>query len=153
MRLASCLVVAACCCVAGPAYADDAAEARRLYRKAEAHFALGEFKEAAQAYEDAFRLKQDPALLYNAAQSWRLGQEEQKALIEYRNYLELFPRARNAATVRKQVKEIEAAIAARDKATSSPPKGTIQPKIAPEPVAPPKTQPPVETPPPPRPAL
>src|SRR5712692_10401871 len=103
MRLACGLVVATLS-LAAPAYADDATEARRLYRKAEAHFALGEFTDAAQAYEAAFRLKQDPALLYNAAQSWRLGQNEEKALVEYRNYLELFPHARNAATVRKQVR-------------------------------------------------
>jgi hypothetical protein len=54
----------------GPAIADKTSEARIRYQKASAHFAVGEFVEAAEEYQLAYKLKQDPALLYNAAQAY-----------------------------------------------------------------------------------
>ena len=51
-------------------------DARRVYDEATAAFGLGRYAEAAEKYEAAFSLRPDPALLYNAAQSYRLGGQQ-----------------------------------------------------------------------------
>src|SRR4029079_2419550 len=48
-------------------------DASRLYQEATSAFGLGHYAEAAEKYEGAFSLRPDPALLYNAAQSYRLA--------------------------------------------------------------------------------
>src|SRR5215470_11875237 len=82
---------------AAPALADDAADAKMHYQKATAHYAVGEYKEAAAEYELAYKSKQDPALLYNAAQSHRLANDNQKALLLYKNIVKLYPTSHYAA--------------------------------------------------------
>ena len=92
---------------AGDVRGDDASEARNQYQKATAHFAVGEYREAASAYEAAFKLKQDPALLYNAAQSHRLGGDKSKALLLYRNLVKLYPTSTYAADSQQHVDKLE----------------------------------------------
>jgi hypothetical protein len=103
--------------VARPAVADDAADAKVHYQKATAHYAVGEYKEAAAEYEAAYKAKQDPALLYNAAQSHRLANDNQKALLLYRNIVKLYPTSKYAAESKDRIEKLEAAIAT----TQSPP--------------------------------
>ncbi len=120
-------------------HADRSGEAREHYQNATAHFAVGEFADAATEYQAAFKLKPDPALLYNAAQSYRLANNPDKALILYKNYLQLYPNESNADEVRRQVEKVKEAIAAAERAKTSPPTGTSEPKqlppAAPEPPA------------------
>src|SRR5690348_7207372 len=92
--------------MSGVALADDASEARDHYKKATAHFAVGEFADAANEYEAAFKLKQDAALLFNAAQSRRLASQNEKALVLYKNYLQLYPKAKNTADVKEQITKL-----------------------------------------------
>ena len=113
------------------AFADRATDAREHYQAATAHFAVGEFAEAANEYQEAFKLKPDPALLYNAAQSYRLANNPDKALILYKNYLQLYPNEPNIDEVRKQIDKLKEAIAAADRAKTSPPTGTNEPKQLP----------------------
>jgi len=126
------------------ARADDATDARAAYQRATAHFAVGEFALAADAYQDAYKLKQDPALLFNAAQSRRLAGENERALVLYRNYLQLYPKSRNAEEVRDQIAKLQEAVAAAEKAKNSQPTGTVEPA---RPMG--NTEPPPVTPPPP----
>ena len=113
------------------ARADRASEAREHYQNATAHFAVGEFAEAANEYQAAFKLKPDPALLYNAAQSYRLANNPDKALILYKNYLQLYPNESNADEVRHQIEKLKEAIAAAESAKTAPPTGTTEPKQLP----------------------
>jgi tetratricopeptide (TPR) repeat protein len=92
--------------------ADANAEARLHFENGTAHYALGEFSQAADEYQAAFRLKQDPALLYNAAQAYRLAGNREKALILYRNYVLLFPHEQNVDEVREQVAKLRQELAA-----------------------------------------
>lgn len=116
------------------AFAGRTEEARDHYEKATAHFAVGEFAEAAVEYQAAFKAKPDPALLYDAAQAYRLANNPDKALILYRNYLQLYPNEPNIGEVRTQIEKLKDAIAAADKAKTAPPTGTNEPKhIAGEP--------------------
>ena len=109
-------------------FAGSTDQARQHYETATAHFAVGEFAEAAAEYQAAFKAKPDPALLYDAAQAYRLANYPEKALILYRNYLQLFPKEANIAEVRAQIEKLKQAIdAAADKARSSPPTDTSAP--------------------------
>lgn len=114
--------------ISSVASADDAQDARAHYQKATAHFAVGEFAEAAVEYQAAYKAKPDPALLYDAAQAYRLSNNPEKALILYRNYLQLYPGEPNAAEVRAQIDKVREAISAAEKAKSSPPTGTNEPR-------------------------
>jgi tetratricopeptide (TPR) repeat protein len=130
------LVLLAACATAR---ADRATEAREHYQSATAHFAVGEFADAATEYQAAFKLKPDPALLYNAAQSYRLANNPEKALILYKNYVQLYPNEANADEVRHQIEKVKEAIAAAERAKTSPPTGTTEPKQLPPSSAPDST--------------
>lgn len=113
------LILAAAFTWCPPAAAQSTTEARAHYEKATNHFAVGEFAEAAVEYQAAYKLKPDPALLYNAAQSYRLARNHEKALILYRNYLQLYPNEPNADEVRSQIAKLRDSIAA-SQTTPSP---------------------------------
>jgi tetratricopeptide (TPR) repeat protein len=115
ISLAACFLVVVC--AATPVRADDASDAKVHYQKATAHYAVGEYKEAAGEYEAAYKAKQDPALLYNAAQSHRLAGDNQKALLLYRNIVKLHPTSKYAIESKDRIDKLEQAIAT----TQSPP--------------------------------
>src|ERR1043165_9066739 len=52
---------------------DRVAQAKALLQEANVQYAVGEFTQAAEKYQAAYKLKPDPALLYNAAQSYRMA--------------------------------------------------------------------------------
>ena len=147
---------------ARPAGAAPADDAKAHYQKATAHFAVGEYRDAAVEYEEAFKLKQDPALLYNAAQSFRLAGDNQKALLLYGNLVKLYPTSPYATESKERIAKIKAEMAAAPAATAPPaaapaapapapaaPVAPIAPVTTPAPAAPP---PPAVTPVPPAPA-
>jgi hypothetical protein len=102
-------------------------DARALFQKANAHFAVGEFERAAELYEDAYKLKQDPALLFNAAQALRLAGKSERALTLYRNYVMFYPQQKNIPLVKQQIQNLQRAIASVDNARTAPPTGTEPP--------------------------
>jgi tetratricopeptide (TPR) repeat protein len=120
-------VLLACGSVARAASKDR--EARRLYDEATAAFGLGHYAEAAEKYEGAFALRPDPALLYNAAQAYRVAGNKPRALELYRNYLRLYADRSNAADARNHVAALEKAI--EDEKT--PPAAAAPPPPAPAP--------------------
>ena len=143
MRIAAAVVVSLTLALAGVARAEDpnAEAARQHYKAATGHFAVGEFADAAAEYEAAYKLHQDPALLFNAAQSRRLAGENQKALVLYKNFLHLYPSSPNVPAVREQIDKLQEAIAAENKAKTSPPTTTVEPKNEPSTTPPPATTP------------
>lgn len=94
---------------AGGARADDAADAKAHYQKATAHFAVGEYREAAAEYEEAFKLKQDPAILFNAAQAHRLAGNGPKALLLYNNVIKLYPSSPYATDSKERIAKLSQA--------------------------------------------
>jgi hypothetical protein len=112
--------------ISGLAWAEK--DARTLFQEANAHFAVGEFNEAGEKYQQAYKQKQDPALLYNAAQSFRLGGNNEKALVLYKNYVMFYPRERNVEDVKGQIVKLKEAIAAQEKAKTAPPITTAEPR-------------------------
>jgi tetratricopeptide (TPR) repeat protein len=138
--------------LAGAAPADDA---KAHYQKATAHFAVGEYREAAIEYQEAFKIKQDPALLYNAAQSFRLAGDNQKALLLYNNVVRLYPGTSFATESKEHIAKLNAAPAAAPGAATTPapapvpaPAPATAPPPAPvAPIAPATTAPPAAPPP------
>ena len=123
--------------VSGPAEADGktAADARRLYDEATAAFGLGRYGEAAEKYEAAFEVRPDPALLYNAAQAYRLGGNKPRALELYRNYIRLYPTRPNTPDARNHITALTKALD-DERAAAAAPAPPAAPEPAPEPPAP-----------------
>src|SRR6476619_768228 len=92
------------------AWADASADATAHYQSATAFFAVGEFAKAADEYQQAYTIKPDPALLYNAAQSYRLAGNNERAIILYKNYVSLYPDQSNVDEVRNQIVRLKDAI-------------------------------------------
>jgi tetratricopeptide (TPR) repeat protein len=132
MRAVASVLVLTTLFAGGVARADDpeAESARQHYKAATGHFAVGEFSAAAAEYEQAFKLHQDPALLFDAAQARRLAGENQKALVLYKNFLHLYPSSPSIPAVQEQIAKLQEAIAADSKAQTSPPTTTVEPGTA-----------------------
>ncbi len=129
-----CLVVACWLAPGAAARADDASAAKELFKKGQAHYALGEYDAAAEAYQSAYKLKADPALLFNAAQALRLGGKTDRALTLYRNYLLFYPDVENAESVRGQIARLEKQIEVERAAATAPPPAAPAPVAAPAPL-------------------
>lgn len=123
---------------AAAAMADsNADEAKRLYALGNQHFALAEYEPAVNAFKEAYRLKEDPAFLYNIAQCYRQmrGQEE-NAIRLYRSFLQRVPNTPNRDEVERKIAELERAIA--EAAAHAPQQPPQQPAPQQQPVMPPQ---------------
>ena len=83
------------------------AAARAHYEKAVGHFNNSEYVAAAEEFLAVHQAVPQPALLYNAAQSYRLGGDVHKALEYYRAFLVEAPAAKQRADVERHIKELE----------------------------------------------
>jgi hypothetical protein len=81
--LCACLIVLE----SGALAQTEVATARQRFEAGTRAFNLGEFDNAAREYREAYKLKPDPAILYNVAQSYRLAKNTEQALFFYRSYL------------------------------------------------------------------
>jgi tetratricopeptide (TPR) repeat protein len=138
------------CCVllglgGGAAAEDSRARARELYQKGSALYDLGKYLEAAKLYEETYALRNEPALLFNIGQAFRLGGDAASALRAYRSFLRRLPDAPVRAEVEQRITELQALIDAQKRAAASPPMGTFTPDgKAPEPTRPESVPVPVE---------
>lgn len=116
-------------------------DARRHYEKATSAFGLAKYDEAAAEYEAAFQVKPEPALLYNAAQAYRLAGKAPRAALLYRNYLRLYGDAANADDARQHLAKLETGVAAPADRLLAPssvpptPAGTTPPLVLAHPAA------------------
>ena len=110
-----------------PVQADNVRSARAHFEEAQKHFAIGEFHDAGEEYQLAYKAKPDPALLYNAATAFRLGNELDRALVLYRNYLQFYPNQPNAADVRNLVDQLKEGLAAAQRSRETPPTAPLKP--------------------------
>lgn len=129
------MVVALSFALGGVARADKAKDARKAYDEATAAFGLGRYAEAAEKYEQAFSLRPDPALLYNAAQAYRLAGNKPRALELYKNCLRLYPDFKNAEDARSHVATLKKQLE-DDQHAAAPPPAPHAPAAAPAPVNP-----------------
>jgi hypothetical protein len=122
--------------------AKRAAEAQRHYDAAVAHYKAQEYAAAADEFDAAYKLKNDPEWLYNLAQARRLAKQYEQALDAYHQYLAAVPDAENRAAVEQRIAECERAVAA-----AQPPPPPAQPQVFFPPPPPPGSAPPAPPPP------
>ncbi len=126
--------------LAAPAHADDAPQARAHFNKGSAFFDVGRFAEAASEYEQAYQLKNDPALLFNLGQAYRFDGQYAKAIVAYKSFLRRVPNASHAVEVQQHIASLQKLLDEQKRATTTPPTGTLPPAQAePEAQPPPST--------------
>jgi len=122
------------------ARADEAsdAKARQAYAEGKAEYDLGHIAKALEAFENAYRYKPVPALLFNIAQCHRLLGDLKSAAMTYRAYLRNDPSSPQASKAKELLEQVEEAMERQTKAQSAPPLGLTTPtQPAPAPAPPP----------------
>jgi tetratricopeptide (TPR) repeat protein len=135
------VVVALAGWLGGVAFAQDVGKARGLFISGSKHFDLGEYEQALADFKEAYRIKDDPVLLYNIAQCHRLLKHDEEALRAYKSFLHRAPDSPVRPEVEQRILALEQSIEAQKKATSMPPDRVLE-KPQPEPAT---TPPPMVT--------
>jgi tetratricopeptide (TPR) repeat protein len=120
--------VAALLLVALPARADDVTSARDHFKRGQTHYGLGEFEQAAAEFREAYRLRDEPAILFNIAQSFRRAGNAREAYSYYSKFLERKPAASNRADVERFIEQMRRKVDAEEAASRArPPAGGAHP--------------------------
>src|SRR5688500_15613926 len=98
---------------ASPAWADDRAEADRLFEQGKALYQANRFAEAIALFEKAFALVSDQVYLFNIAQAYRNAADCLKAHEYYVRYMTESPDPVNVENVRGWIRELEPCATAR----------------------------------------
>lgn len=116
----------------GVAAAGPKEKAKDQVQKGHVAYNLGHFEEAAACYERAYRWVQDPALLFNVAQSWRLANQPDKALAAYKGYLRTVDAtAPNRRVAQEHIRDLERQRAQPPAPTTPVPTPTPEPAPTP----------------------
>jgi hypothetical protein len=103
------------------ALASDVDEARRHYADGTKAYEIGAYDEAIREYGEAYRVIDDPALLFNLGQAHRLAGHPVEAMRQYRMYLIKVPNASNRTDVEQRIHDLEQQIALSPKSQPAPP--------------------------------
>lgn len=122
-------------CVAAAARADNPALARQHFERGSTLYDLGQFHQAAKEYEEAYKNKSDPVLLFNIGQAYRFAGENADALLAYRAYLRRLPDAANRQEVEARIARLQQLVDAQ-KASAPPPAPKPAPTTVARPAAP-----------------
>jgi tetratricopeptide (TPR) repeat protein len=121
--------------------ADSTAQAREHFKNAQLHYSLGEFEEAVKEFREAYRLRQEPAILFNIAQCHRQMRQWKDAYFNYRQYLNQKKDASNreeAESLAEQMRlkmeeeEEQKTRVARNPAAAHNPESTMPPAALPQ---------------------
>jgi tetratricopeptide (TPR) repeat protein len=104
IALSSLLVIAL---TSGRALADDAKLARQHFADGSKLYDLGKFRDAAREYEEAYKAKPDPALLFNIGQAYRAAGDASEAVTAYKSYLRHVPDAPNRVEVEGLIAKLQ----------------------------------------------
>jgi tetratricopeptide (TPR) repeat protein len=87
--------------------------AKDLYDQAEGEYDLGHFQQALELFEQVYKAKKIPALLFNIAQCHRQLGALKEARSAYRRFLDKDPDSRFATLAREKLDEVERALEAQ----------------------------------------
>jgi tetratricopeptide (TPR) repeat protein len=107
-------------------FAEERAEMREHFRKGTQAFDLGQFDEAIAEYGKAYRIKEDPALLYNLGQAHRAAGHTAEALHFYKVYLHRSVHPQNRAEVEAKIAQLQEVVDQQRRALAIPPE-TVKP--------------------------
>ncbi len=82
-------------------------EAKVHYENGIRKFDLGKYDEAAEEFVQAYELVGEPAILYNIAQSYRLGERFEKSAQFYRSFLRRMSDIKNRQEIEGRIVEME----------------------------------------------
>jgi tetratricopeptide (TPR) repeat protein len=102
------------------AAADDTQSARAHFARGTKLYDLGRYLDAAKEYEATYELKDDPALLFNIGQAYRLGKNYPDAIRAYKSFLRRVPASDQRASIEGYIADMQAAIE-REQAKPPPP--------------------------------
>ena len=119
------ICVALACCFTSTARAEDVNLARQHYKRGTRAYDLGRYLEAVKEYEAAYEIKDDPALLFNIGQAYRLANDSVNAIRAYRSFLRRVPEAGNRAEVEARIIEMQKLIDQQAHTREAPPLGTL----------------------------
>jgi tetratricopeptide (TPR) repeat protein len=112
--------------------------ARVHYEKAVNHFNLGEYADAAEEFRQVYRVAPQPVILYDAAQAYRLANNNEQALTLYESFLRQSPSAPVRAEVERRILELRAK---HDATPASAPQKSEPQKSEPQKSEPQKSEP------------
>src|SRR5204863_4100840 len=127
-------------CAASPALArtptEEAAAAKEHYTKGTKLYDLGKYEEAIKEFEAAYEIKDEPVLLYNIAQAYRLDNKYSEALRFYRSYMRKYTSknkkdAPNKTEVDAKIADMESLLQQQNRIPTAPPGDTISPRHRP----------------------
>jgi tetratricopeptide (TPR) repeat protein len=104
--------------------ADDVESARNHFKRASRLFDLQRYDEAAREYEAAYERKDDPALLFNIGQAYRLAGDNVKAIGAYKSYLRRSSNPRNAAQIEQRIADLQKLVDEQRRNQAETPTGT-----------------------------
>jgi tetratricopeptide (TPR) repeat protein len=148
LRHLSLAVLTAALLCAATARAQDAkpvdakTAAKEHYTRGTSFYDLGRYDDAIKEFEAAYQLKNDPAFLYNLAQSYRQAGKHDQAVHFYKTYLRYVPKAPNKADIEEKIKAEEQLLAQQGSGTAPPPVTTTPPATT-NTTPPPGSEPPV----------
>jgi tetratricopeptide (TPR) repeat protein len=106
-----------------PSGGNDVAAARQHFTKGNRLFDLQKYGEAAKEYESAYEAKDDPALLFNIGQAYRLAGDYQRAIGAYKAYLRRSPKPRNRQELEARLVDLQKLVAEQRRTHEAPPNG------------------------------
>lgn len=109
--------------------------ARAAFRIAEAEYAAGRFREAAADFEEAYRMSNRPALLFNVYVAWRDANELESAASALQRYLELEENVQDRITLEARLRSMRDAITRTRPLPPAVPQPAQQPAAAVAPAA------------------
>jgi tetratricopeptide (TPR) repeat protein len=119
-------VFALLCLLSSAAHAEDRARARAAFERGNQHYTLGEYREALDAFKEAYRNFGDPSFLFNIAQCHRQLDQNADAIRSYKMYLlNAPPDAGNREDVKELIAKLEKTLN-EQRATKNAPPGNIQ---------------------------
>ena len=121
---------------------DTKTAAKEHYARGTSFYDLGRYEDAIKEFEAAYQLKNDPAFLYNLAQSYRQAGNHERAVHFYKTYLRYVPNAKNRADIEDKIKAEEQLVAKGGGGTTTPPATTTPPPSTTTPPPPGTTTPP-----------
>jgi tetratricopeptide (TPR) repeat protein len=124
--LGATLAVTLCSARWAEAQESDVQTARELYEQGASAYSHGNFEAAITAFERAYAISGNAALLFNIAQAERLAGPEhcERALQAYQRFLREDPDASNVAEVEQRIGEMKACSDAR-RASEQPPAARV----------------------------
>jgi tetratricopeptide (TPR) repeat protein len=109
------------------ASADDARKAKALYENGIRLYNVGEYRQALEAFKDAYLAKPDPVLLFNMGQSQRQLGDDEGAIRSFRAFLRELPDAPNREQVERLLAASEHSLEARQARPPTPLKAEAPP--------------------------